>query len=73
LYQDSFFYNGELQIDMLTENAVPDDAADKTLQDIFGINDETLAALRVWLTDCEQRGEPVDYDKIGQWLAESNT
>ena len=44
------------------------DDSDLGLKFTIGINDETLIALREWLTDCWEKGEHPNYDQIGKWI-----
>lgn len=44
---------------------------DRNLCSLLGLDEETLWKLRTFLQEAEERGEQVDYDKIGKWLAEN--
>ena len=44
------------------------DDSDLDLKCNLGINDETLMALRAWITDCREKGEHPNYDQIGKWI-----
>lgn len=44
------------------------DDSDLDLKFNLGINDETLTALREWLTDCWEKGVHPNYDQMGKWI-----
>lgn len=44
------------------------DNSDLSLKLNVGIDDDTLTALRDWITDCTEKGVPPNYDRIGKWI-----
>ena len=54
--------------DSQREMYMPEDAH---LCSLLDLDKETLWKLRAFLQEAEERGEQVDYDRIGKWLAEN--
>ena len=44
------------------------DDTDLSLKLNVGIDDDTLIALRDWITDCREKGLSPNYDQIGKWI-----
>lgn len=65
--ENSVWFCDQIPIEYVTQ--VIDDS-DLALKFTIGINDETLTALRAWITDCWEKGEHPNYDQIGKWICD---